>query len=63
MKIKEFLYLLPFLCIFLCISQKTAESCPTCVGKIDEQSEPFFTNECYECDFGHTDFSATNTNS
>ena len=64
---KKFLYLIPFMGIFLSVSQKLAQSCPTCVGKVYEESSPFFTDECYECGLNasnlSTDFTQTDTNS
>ncbi len=59
---KKFLYFIPFMGIFLSISQKLAQSCPTCVGRVYEESPPFFTDECYECALNTTDFTQTDTN-
>jgi hypothetical protein len=55
-----------FLCVALDveISFYAVQSCPTCVGKISEESPPFFTDECYQASFDNNldlDFKQTGT--
>lgn len=36
-------------------------ACPLCVGTVEQNSPPFFSDECYTCNITSYDFKSTGT--